>query len=115
MCPLDIEKIDMEILIMEMEKRPCIWDVRTEEYKDRHKKDAAWHEICCALFDDFADHSSTEKKSVGQKAQQKWRNIRDYYRKYVRKVKKSGSEAVRILKYVYADQLGFLSPSFKVN
>ncbi|XP_049771147.1 putative inorganic phosphate cotransporter [Schistocerca cancellata] len=65
MCPLDIEKIDMEILIMEVEKRPCIWDVRTEEYKDRNKKVAAWHEICCALFDDFADHSSTEKKSVG--------------------------------------------------
>ncbi|XP_049808634.1 uncharacterized protein LOC126251926 [Schistocerca nitens] len=110
MCPLDIERIEGEILILAVEKRACIWDIRIEDYKDRNKKDAAWRDICCELFPDFKEHTRTERKSVGQKAQQKWRNIRDYYRKYTKKVRKPGSVALKRFKYVYADQLGFLDP-----
>lgn len=52
---------------------------------------------------------------LGQKLQLKWRNIRDYYRKYTRKLKKSGSGAVKRFKYVYADQLGFLLPVLEMR
>lgn len=37
MVDMDAEKVDTEVLLMEIEKRQFIWEIRTEEYKDRNK------------------------------------------------------------------------------
>lgn len=45
--------MDVDILIGEVQKRPILWDVSNEEYKNRIKKNEAWIQICEVLFEDF--------------------------------------------------------------
>jgi len=37
--------MDVELLITEIEKRPVLWDVSDDLYKDRNKKNDGWMEL----------------------------------------------------------------------
>ena len=59
----NFEPID---LIDAVEMRPCIWDKRIDEYKDKISRDKAWIEICSILEPNFNQMEHGEKKKFGK-------------------------------------------------
>ena len=57
---------DTELLIEEVRKRPEIWDVSSELYKDKHKKQSAWIGICQQFIVDFDEKDEKEKNEIGK-------------------------------------------------
>ncbi|XP_069674779.1 uncharacterized protein [Periplaneta americana] len=104
--------IDTELLIFLVENRPALWNKTCELYKDRNKTKQAWREVCVGLRKDFETLEDEEKDSFGKEVIRRWGNIRDCYvksRKKEMESKKSGPGSSRLKKYVYSDELKFLS------
>jgi hypothetical protein len=58
--------MDVELLISEIEKRPVIWDVSDELYKDRNKKNDGWMEVATIVFENFGEKTKTEQKVISK-------------------------------------------------
>ncbi|XP_055938847.1 uncharacterized protein LOC129968703 [Argiope bruennichi] len=109
MC--DIE-IDTEFLIALVKERPILWDKTGGIYRDRHATRMAWKEICILLKDDFQTSDVKEKYAFRIEVTRRWYNIRDAFAKFCKKdreLKKSGTRVSKLKKYIYHDQLKFLS------
>ncbi|KAF8792543.1 hypothetical protein HNY73_004127 [Argiope bruennichi] len=109
MC--DIE-IDTEFLIALVQERPILWDKIGGIYRDRHATRKAWKEICILLKDDFQTSDVKEKYAFRIEVTRRWYNIRDAFAKFCKKdreLKKSGTRVSKLKKYIYHDQLKFLS------
>lgn len=112
------KNIDPELLISIIERKPIIWDTSIEEYKDKHKKNAAWVEVCSYLIQNFETKDEAQQKLIIQDTMSKWRAIRDnYVRSLKKQAQKSNSENgyKRIRPYTYADQLSFLKRSIELR
>lgn len=59
----NFEPID---LIEAVEMRPCLWDKRIEEYKNKIARDKAWIEVCSILEPSFDQMEHGEKKKFGK-------------------------------------------------
>lgn len=59
--------IDCEILIMEVEKRPALYDFQLKEYSDKNVKEKLWTEVCEAVVRDWHNLSSGEKNEKGRR------------------------------------------------
>lgn len=59
-------QLDIERLILEVEKRPAIWDTSGEDNKNKHTKIQAWVEVCPSLFEGYEQKSTTEKTNMGK-------------------------------------------------
>ncbi|XP_071056911.1 uncharacterized protein [Onthophagus taurus] len=127
------EIIDIEKLIVEIQNRPALWDMKTKEYSDRVKRNECWEE----LVNVFADQNMTidAKKQLGkfkylfiitnsddrnflsifilfilgELIRKKWKNIRDRFARELQERKgKSGDGARTKAPYVYTKHLQFL-------
>jgi len=58
--------MDVELLITEIEKRPVLWDVSDELYKDRNKKNDGWMEVATVIFENFSEKTQTEQKIISE-------------------------------------------------
>ncbi|XP_059050375.1 uncharacterized protein LOC131845342 isoform X1 [Achroia grisella] len=102
-----------ESLISNIEKFPCLWNIRHENYNNRTIKDDAWEYINSQLHSDWYELSENKKKVKAADSKKKWTNIRDCYRKYLSKVKNLPPDSPELKKrYIYADLLTFLDPVF---
>lgn len=54
--------MDVELLITEIEKRPVIWDVSDELYKDRNKKNDGWMEVATVVIENLVKKLKQNKK-----------------------------------------------------
>ncbi|KAG0711362.1 hypothetical protein GWK47_002328 [Chionoecetes opilio] len=102
---------DLEAFIAEIEKRPCIWDSATEEYKDKGQRTNAWVQVCRFTYQDYEEKTVEEKNKMGKELQARWKNIRDAFAKDCKKLKSKpklecGARKPRC--YIFADQLSFL-------
>ncbi|XP_053569232.1 transcription factor Adf-1-like [Bombina bombina] len=93
---------DADILfVLEVEKRPCLYDMRIKEYRNQNFRQMAWKEI-------------SEILNIPEAAcPAKWKSIRD---KYLRIYKKSGSGADVIIEdptWIVSKYLSFLNPCLK--
>lgn len=64
--PQNTRKIDMDVLIREIKKRPILWDVHCEAFKNRTQKNEAWTKLCDAVYEDDAGISDAEKALLGE-------------------------------------------------
>ncbi|PNF20615.1 hypothetical protein B7P43_G04246 [Cryptotermes secundus] len=109
MSGIDVNK---ELLIALIEERPVLWDKGDETYKDRNATKEAWNEVCLGLKEDFKTLKDSERNVFVKEVLKIWRNIRDAYARTRRKINKdktSGAGAFFTRKYLYAEQLQFLS------
>lgn len=53
-------------LIAAVEKRPCLWDRRREDYKDRVVKEKAWREVGNILYQNYEEIGEEEQKKLGK-------------------------------------------------
>lgn len=58
--------IDTELLIEEVRRHPELWDVGSEEYKNKNKKTTAWIEVCGTLIADFETKEESIKNILGK-------------------------------------------------
>lgn len=59
-------KMDVELLITEIEKRPVLWDVSDDLYKERNKKNDGWMEVATIIFEHFSEKTQTEQKIISK-------------------------------------------------
>ncbi|KAK0080659.1 hypothetical protein PV325_013568 [Microctonus aethiopoides] len=100
---------EIDDLIGEVEKYPCLWDISNENYSNKIQRDLAWEEICKTLCLNWDDLDDNKRKQ--------WNNVRDGYRKYIIRIsntpKRSGGGVMK--KYIYANSLHFLTPVLQTN
>ncbi|KAK9880750.1 hypothetical protein WA026_013073 [Henosepilachna vigintioctopunctata] len=101
-----IEMFDVEKFIKCIQCRPALWDKSVEEYANKNSRDKLWSEIGEINFDNWHTFQYCEKIHKVREMKNKWRNIRDNYRKYLNQEKIS--EVPKRRKYLYADHLSFL-------
>ncbi|XP_077560849.1 uncharacterized protein LOC144175682 [Haemaphysalis longicornis] len=78
-----------ECLIAEVERRPRLWNTRLQDYRNAALRDSLWMEVAASL-------QGLEPGVTPDKVFQRWRNLRDTYRKKRREKKaagKSGSQS----------------------
>lgn len=60
---MEEERVDTDLFINEIKKRPAIWDMMSCEYKDRNLKRKSWEEI----VDVFCSSGDVkEKQNMGK-------------------------------------------------
>ncbi|XP_077270213.1 uncharacterized protein LOC143901662 [Temnothorax americanus] len=108
---METKLLDTELFIDEIEKRPAIWNMECPDYRNRIKKKKSWEEIV-EIFS-TAGNTEEQKKLLGVKLQNKWKNIRDGYSKELKKLKNrpSGSGAEKQIANTYHTRLQFLEKS----
>ncbi|XP_045776533.1 uncharacterized protein LOC123874981 [Maniola jurtina] len=96
---------DVALFIDEIRKRPAIWDTKTDFPRDLKKK--AWNEI----NDMFGEEnmSPADKRLLGCKLQQKWKNLRTCFGRELKRQRNSGSVATRKSEYIYYKKMLFLT------
>lgn len=53
-------------LIESVEQRPCLWDKRRDDYKDKGLKEKSWREVCNTLYENFEDINEHEQRRIGK-------------------------------------------------
>ncbi|XP_034829606.1 uncharacterized protein LOC123868198 [Maniola jurtina] len=108
---------DTERFITEIQNRPCIWNLSSEEYSNRVLKQSGWNEIAVILYDDWQNLEESTKVKKIKDLQKKWKGLRDYYTREKNKDSslKSGSGAPKKRKTPYLDMLQFLNVSRASN
>lgn len=53
-------------LLEAVEQRPCLWDRRRDDYKDKLLKDKSWKEVCSILYQNFEEIDEHEQKRIGK-------------------------------------------------
>lgn len=90
-----------ELIILEVEKNPILYNKQLPEYKDSTKKRHIWREIAARV-------GWTDKE-----VELRWKNLRDCMAKYKKKqITESGDGAKYVKEYKYAKLLDFLTPFF---
>ncbi|XP_037953157.1 uncharacterized protein LOC119683521 [Teleopsis dalmanni] len=110
-----MDKIDTVLLIQEVSLKPVLWDKYQSSYKGRNATKYAWREVCRKLNPKFGELKTIDQDTFFAEVIKKWTNLRDSYLKYKKKLKvntKNGSLRIKMKKYIYADQLEFLTPIF---
>ncbi|CAG9793096.1 unnamed protein product [Diatraea saccharalis] len=108
MVPWDV---DPEALIIEVESRTFLYAKALPDYSNKIVKNNAWESITKNLSEDWEALTNEEKNSRSKTCRDRWRRIRDNYRraKKLRKTK-SGQAATNMKKPKYEDLLSFLIP-----
>lgn len=104
--------INSSDLIKEVKKRPCLYDSRGA-HGNHEVKNAAWGDIGANMFGDkWTAMSLQEKDGLVRDLQVKWKNLRDNFSRQLRLIEqaKAGIGHGPNKKYVFMDQLSFLSP-----
>lgn len=57
---------DYEKLIIEVESRPCVWNISTSDYHNKNMKSLAWNSICEAVCSDWDELSLSVKEERGK-------------------------------------------------
>ncbi|XP_044135509.1 uncharacterized protein LOC122927593 [Bufo gargarizans] len=101
--------MDVEKLIVLVQDRPCLWDLRCSEYQDRYKKDAAWEEVTQDLFAAIWQTTKGQsRRNLIEEVKNRWRSCRDQFRKEMRKQGRSGAGLPKKRPYLFREQLMFL-------
>ncbi|XP_063987185.1 transcription factor Adf-1 isoform X2 [Diachasmimorpha longicaudata] len=103
--------IDVEKFIIEVKKKPIVYDYRHDMYGDRAAKTKAWNEIAAAIIDDWERMSSETRETMEKILRSKWRHIRDYFTKELKARQLTAAGSPRKRKpYAYFKNLSFLLP-----
>lgn len=57
---------DYEKMIFEIESTPCIWDMGSAEYSDKHLKVLSWNSVAEVMYGNWNDLSLSERDEKGK-------------------------------------------------
>ncbi|XP_077505661.1 uncharacterized protein LOC144115220 [Amblyomma americanum] len=93
-----------ELLIAEVAKRPLLWDMKDNNFRNRAWKEALWEEVGDALRKNYATVTTEEVMN-------RWKNLKDTFRKKIKDEadsKRSGAAAGIKSSWPYMQQMEFL-------
>ncbi|KAG8277656.1 hypothetical protein J6590_037799 [Homalodisca vitripennis] len=70
---------DTEKFILEVEKRPPLYDVQSKEYSNRNVKAQCWMEVGAAVHDNWEEMTPQMKDEAGKDMMKKWKTLRDNF------------------------------------
>jgi hypothetical protein len=57
---------DIEKLILEVERRPCLYNKKWKEYSNRNMKDKLWYEVCKSFVTNWSELPAEQKSEKGK-------------------------------------------------
>lgn len=109
----DINNINTEEFIAEIEARPAIWELSSDDYTNKVTKKNAWEEVITKFCPEFERTSSPERNNIALRFQRKWKSLRDCYSRELLKMKKEKGTPANRRRYRYYNQLSFLQTVVK--
>ncbi|XP_063543343.1 uncharacterized protein LOC134751784 isoform X1 [Cydia strobilella] len=111
----DGDGIKSNLIITEVQKRPCLFDSNHPNNGDRAEKARCWDEVYASVVPGYAALGLTEKFAAGKEVQKRWRSIRDSYTKAYRQGKCVPAEQCTpgSRRYQYHAQMSFLLRALK--
>ncbi|XP_076030828.1 uncharacterized protein LOC143019011 [Oratosquilla oratoria] len=108
-------QIDTERFILEVEKRPALYNRRLNESCDTNEKKRLWLELCEMFIENWNELSPAEKRDKGKDLQSKWKNLRTCFQREcnAQTSETPGPRGKKRRKYMYFDQMLFLLPTSK--
>lgn len=58
-------KFDISVLCSLVEARPCLWDKRDDNYRNKVVRERSWEEVFKFLDDEYEAKTAAEKKQTG--------------------------------------------------
>ncbi|XP_041986000.1 uncharacterized protein LOC121738177 [Aricia agestis] len=104
----DGDGIESSKIILEIQKRPCLYDTNDVFYGDRAEKMRNWEEVYECVVPGWAALGLAEKLVAGKEVQKRWRSIRDSYTKAYRQGKCTPPEQASNRRSQYHRQMAFL-------
>ncbi|XP_049882272.1 uncharacterized protein LOC126378131 isoform X1 [Pectinophora gossypiella] len=106
----DGDGIKSNLIVTEVQKRPCLFDTNHPNYGDRAEKARCWEEVCESVVPGWTALGLAEKFAAGKEVQKRWRSIRDSYTKAYRQGKCVLPEQCPVgsRRYQYHSQMSFL-------
>ncbi|XP_041422835.1 uncharacterized protein LOC108719523 isoform X3 [Xenopus laevis] len=105
--------LDTERLIIEIRKRPSLFNPSNTDFADKQKRREAWEEICVEIIKDWATSSSKIQVKYLNEIRKRWMTLRDYFQKELEaptKKNRNGSRSSRKSTFIYFSDLQFLKP-----
>lgn len=100
--------INVKHLIQQVETHPELWDASAEGYSDRQAREDAWTSIFRHLYPSWDGLTVKEQGIIEKDVKNRWRSVRDRFRKEMSMEEKSGSSPSKRKPYQYIQQLMFL-------
>ncbi|XP_042903618.1 uncharacterized protein [Parasteatoda tepidariorum] len=97
-------KFDVILLCELVEAKECLWNKRSELYRNKIIRENAWDEISKFLDEEYEEKTKLQKKETVEKIKSKWCNIRDAF---MRSLKDKSSQSSK-KEYLYHAHLQFL-------
>ncbi|XP_077523259.1 uncharacterized protein LOC144134170 [Amblyomma americanum] len=100
-----------EVLIIEVSKRPLLWDVKDNIFRNKSTKESLWEEVRDAIR--AIDDTVTVEEIIAR-----WKNLKDTYRREIKDEKdgkKSGSGATAKTAWPHLKQMEFLRDSMETR
>ncbi|KAK8787437.1 hypothetical protein V5799_022788 [Amblyomma americanum] len=100
-----------EVLIIEVSKRPLLWDVKDNNFRNKSTKESLWEEVRDAIR--AIDDTVTVEEIIAR-----WKNLKDTYRREIKDEKdgkKSGSGATAKTAWPHLKQMEFLRDSMETR
>lgn len=57
---------DYEKMIIEIESRPCLWNIGSAEYNDKHLKVLSWNSVAEVMYGNWNKISPSERDEKGK-------------------------------------------------
>ncbi|CAG9116169.1 unnamed protein product [Plutella xylostella] len=111
----DGDGIKSNLIISEVQKRPCLFDMNHPHYGDRAEKARCWEDVCETVVPGWSLLGLDHKFAAGREVQKRWRSIRDSYTKAYRQGKCELPEhcAAGSRRYQHHAQMAFLLTALK--
>lgn len=61
-----INMLDIELLINEIEKEECLWNINNANYMDKHCKSKSWINVASAVFGNWDTFSNKDQEIHGK-------------------------------------------------
>ncbi|XP_067000762.1 uncharacterized protein [Anabrus simplex] len=109
--------IDSELLILEVQKHPCVYDMKNQGYKDRDVKARAWTTISKALVGEkWEELEPEERNNIGKEIQKRWKSLRDSYTRALKfQESKNGGATKGKRPYVFYRKMSFLQSCIQLT
>lgn len=105
--------LDHARLILEVKKRPCLWETTHKYYTDKVVKMRAWEDIARTFFEDWDEIPPSDQQQAVEEVQRKWKSIRDYYTREKRREAEGlcSIPSNRLKRNPYFELMTFFQPS----
>ncbi|KAG8596526.1 hypothetical protein GDO81_001957 [Engystomops pustulosus] len=100
--------INVKHLIQQVETHPELWDASSDGYSDRQAREDAWTNIFRHLYPTWDAFTTKDQGIIEKDIKNRWRSVRDRFRKEMSMEEKSGTSPSKRKPYQYMQLLMFL-------